>query len=171
MANEIVNRVANSPIIQIDLEEWYVEGPRITIDLKDWLYEGIMLREKDFRVQISEHDWSQYHDAYISVICSTDAIIPQWAGMLLTSALQPYAKKVVFGTSEMLEALLYEEVFSRLDFSAYHEKPLMIKGCSHKPVPAQAFVSFTERAQPYARNIMYGEACSSVPVYKKQKGD
>lgn len=169
MGEEIINKVAKSPLIQIDLEDYYVEGKRISIDFKDWLYEGLILREKDFRESVKNHDWSQYQDTYVSVHCSADAIIPLWANMVLTSVLQPYAKRIVFGSQEELEAMLFEDAFAQIDFKAFTGKPMIIKGCSNRPVPVQAFVSFTQRAQPYVRSVMFGEACSTVPVYKKKR--
>ena len=169
MAEEIVNKVAKSALVQIDLEDYYVDGPRKSIDLKDWLYEGLILREKDFRESVKAHDWESYQDAYVSVFCSTDAIIPLWASMVLTAALQPYVKRIVFGEPRELEALLYEEAFSKLNFEDFSDKPMIIKGCSNKPVPVQAFVSFTQRAQPYVKSVMFGEACSTVPVYKMKR--
>jgi hypothetical protein len=169
MAEEIINKVAQSALVQIDLEDYYVEGARKSIDLKDWLYEGLILREKDFRESVKNHDWEQYENAFVSIHCSTDAIIPLWASMVLTAALQPFAKRIVFGTQEELEALLYEDAFAQIDFEEYSGKPMIIKGCSNKPVPVQAFVSFTQRAQPYVRSVMFGEACSTVPVFKKKR--
>jgi len=155
MAEEIVNRVANNQnLITIDLEDYYPEGKRVLFDIKDWLFEGLILREKDFRAQVKSHDWQQYKDQYIALFCSTDAIIPGWAYLLLTSALQPYVKKVVAGDLEILETILYTEIINNLDISAFQDKLLIIKGCSNKPVPA--------------KSIMYGEACSSVPLFKRK---
>ena len=114
MAEEIINKVAQSALVQIDLEDYYQEGARKSIDLKDWLYEGLILREKDFRESVKSHDWEQYENAFVSIHCSTDAIIPLWASMVLTAALQPFAKRVVFGTQEELEALLYEDAFAKV---------------------------------------------------------
>ena len=166
---EIINKVAQSPLVQINLEDYYHPGKRIEIDLKDWLYEGLILREKDFRESIKTHDWSVYKNALVAINCSTDAIVPLWASMLLTTALQPYAQHIIYGSLEDLEAHLYEEAFRKIDFLAFNGKPMIIKGCSNKPVPVQAYVSFTQKAQPYAKSIMFGEACSTVPVFKKQK--
>lgn len=166
---EIINKIAQSALVQIDLEDYYQNGKRAQIDLKDWLYEGLILREKDFRESIKNHDWSIYENTFVSIHCSTDAIIPLWASMLLTTALQPHAKWVVFGNLEVLEINLFETAFNNIDFTTFADKPMIIKGCSNKPVPVQAFVSFTQRAQPFAKSIMFGEACSTVPVFKKSK--
>ncbi len=165
---EIVNRVANSKLITIDLEDWYQEGVRTVFDIKDWLFEGLLLREKDFRAQVKEHDWSQYKDHFIVLTCSTDAIIPGWAYMLLTTVLSPVARKVVIGSSKDLEEILYQEKFESIDFSIYQDKPVIVKGCSSKPVPDNAYILLIQKVQPYAKSIMYGEACSSVPLFKRK---
>jgi len=169
MAEEIVNRVANNQnLITIDLEDYYPEGKRVLFDIKDWLFEGLILREKDFRAQVKNHDWQQYKDQYIALFCSTDAIIPGWAYLLLTSALQPYVKKVVAGDLEILETILYTEIINNLDISAFQDKLLIIKGCSNKPVPESAYINLIQKLQPVAKSIMYGEACSSVPLFKRK---
>lgn len=169
MAEEIINRVANSPLINIDLEEFYPIGKRIVFDIKDWLYEGIILKEKDFRESVKNHDWSQYQDTYVALTCSEDAIIPSWAYLLLSTELTPYTKKVVVGGLELLETVLFQDVIQSIDISTYQDKPVIIKGCADKPIPASAFSFLIERIQPIAKNIMYGEACSTVPLYKRKK--
>ncbi len=166
---EIVNRVANSNLITIDLEDWYQNGVRSILDIKDWLFEGLILREKDFRAQVTDFDWSQYQDHYVVLTCSTDAIIPGWAYMLLTTMLTPFAKKVVVGSKEDLEVLLYQEQLEQIDYTQYQDKPVIVKGCSNKPVPENAYISLIQKLQPFAKSIMYGEACSSVPLFKKKK--
>jgi hypothetical protein len=168
MAEEIINRVANSKLKVIDLEDYYPEGNRILIDIKDWLLEGLVLREKDFRTSVAQHDWSQYKDCYVALHCSTDAIVPDWAYMLITIQLRKHAKKVVIGTLDHLESILYVSIISNLDTSIYQGMPVIIKGCSHKPVPSNALVMLTEKLQPIAKSIMFGEACSSVPLYKRK---
>ncbi len=169
MAEEIVNRVANNQnLITFDLEEYYPEGKRLVFDIKDWLYEGLILREKDFRQHVKDHDWTQYQDQYLALTCSTDAIIPGWAYLLVTSALHPYTKKVVVGDLEALETILYTEIVSNLDVSEYKDKLLIIKGCSNKPVPDGAYIALIQKLQPVAKSIMYGEACSSVPLFKRK---
>ncbi|GAA4276040.1 DUF2480 family protein [Aquimarina mytili] len=169
MADEIVNRVANNKnLITFDLEEYYPEGDRILFDIKNWLFEGLLLREKDFRKHVVDHDWSQYKDKYIALTCSTDAIIPGWAYLLLTSSVASFAKKVVVGTLDTLETIIYNEIINDLDVSVYQDKLLIIKGCSNKPVPEGAYISLLQKLQPVAKSIMYGEACSSVPLYKRK---
>lgn len=169
MAEEIVNRVANSPLINIDLEELYPDGKRVLFDIKDWLYEGIILREKEFRQSVKEHDWSQYQDAYVALTCSEDAIIPSWAYLLLATELTPYVKKVVVGDLELLETTIFQEVIHGIDISEYQDRPVIIKGCADKPIPPSAFSFLIARIQPVVKNIMYGEACSTVPLYKRKK--
>ncbi len=166
MEEDIINRVAKSPLVTIDLEEYYPEGKRLVFDIKDWLHEGLVLREKDFRNRIKLHDWAQYKDTYIALTCSTGAIIPDWAFMLLTIHLEPYAKKIITGDLIALETSLFQEIINTLDISQFSNKPIIIKGCSKKPVPTSAYVLITKRLKPIAKSIMFGEACSSVPLYK-----
>ncbi len=169
MAEEIINRVANSKLITFDLEDLYPKGERIQFDISKWLMKGFVLREKDFRAEADSHDWSQYRDCYVALHCSTDAIVPGWAYLLLSLHLAPFAKKVTVGSLEALESILFAEILSNHDFSEYEGKPVIIKGCSHKPIPENAYVLAAQKLQPIARSIMYGEACSSVPLFKKRK--
>ena len=166
--SEIVNRVAKSKLITFNLEEHYPEGPRIVLDIKDWLYEGLILREKEFRAQVDAHDWSVYQDAFVALQCSSEAIIPGWAYMLISSRLQPYAKQVVLGDLEALESTLYQKVIDNLDTERFRDKPVIIKGCTNKPVPKNAYLWATARIQQVAKSVMYGEACSSVPLFKRK---
>lgn len=168
MKEEIVNRVANSVLVTLDLEDFYPEEKRATIDISQWLFEGIVLREKDFREALKNQDWSQYRDCYVALYCSTDAIIPGWAYILVSLELSNFAKKTVVGSLETLESILYSEIIRSLDLQPYINKPVIIKGCAHKPIPQNAFVLLAQRLQPIAKSIMYGEACSSVPLFKKK---
>jgi hypothetical protein len=136
------------------------------MDIKDWLFEGLILREKDFRAQLEDHDWSKYDATYVALTCSSEAIIPGWAYMLISTKLQPYTKKVVIGDLEMLESSLYQSILEHLDVSEFVDKPVIIKGCSNKPVPANAYLWATNKIQSVAKSVMYGEACSSVPLFK-----
>lgn len=169
MKDEIINRVANSKLITIDLEDYYPQGRRVLFDIKEWLYEGLVLREKEFRKQAKEHDWSQYKDTFVALYCSTDAIVPAWAFMLISVYLEPYSKKTVIGNLKDLETSIYQDVLDALDFTEFHNKPLIIKGCSNKPVPDNAYIMLIAKLKPLAKSIMYGEACSSVPLFKKPK--
>lgn len=166
MAEEIVNRVANSKLVTFNLEDYYPQGERIIFDISQWLMDGFVLREKDFRSAAKQHDWSQYENAYVALYCSTDAIVPAWAYMLVTTYLQPVAKKVVIGDLKQLETTLYTEIIDKLDVSELEGLPVIVKGCSRKPVPEIAYVLITQKLQPVVKNLMYGEACSFVPLVK-----
>jgi hypothetical protein len=165
---EIVNRVANSALEVFDLEDYYPKGIRAQIDISQWLLEGFLLKEKDFRAHLQNHDWTQYQDQYVAINCSTDAIVPAWASILVAVQLVPYAKKIVNGTIEDLDAALYEELLPNVDYSVYENKAVILKGCSKKPVPMRAYILAAHHLQPFARSIMYGEACSAVPLFKKK---
>jgi hypothetical protein len=167
--DEIVNKVANSVLEVFDLEEYYSKGARTQIDISQWLYEGIVLKEKDFREALKNHDWSQYENHFVAIHCSTDAIIPAWASILVTVHAATFAKKVVSGNLQALESYLYQEILQKIDYSIYQDKPVIIKGCSKKPVPESAYIMAVQHLQPFARSIMYGEACSAVPLYKRVK--
>ncbi len=163
----IVNRVAQSKLVTFDLEDYYPEGKRVVLDIKDWLHEGFILKEKEFRAYISNHDWAQYKDTFVALMCSTNAIVPGWAYMLIATKLQPYVKKVIIGDLQQLETTLYQRVIEDLDISLFKDKLVIIKGCSNKPVPPNAYLLISCKLQPHVKSLMYGEACSSVPLYKK----
>ncbi len=169
MAEEIINRVANSKLVTINLEDFYQEGTRFEVDLKNWLVEGFILREKEFRAELKSHDWSVYKDAYVALHCSTDAIVPAWAYMLISSHLSQFAKKIIYGNLETLESILYAEVLQSFDASEFKNKPIIIKGCSNKPVPQNAYLLLQQKLQPEVKSIMFGEACSAVPLYKQSR--
>jgi hypothetical protein len=166
---EIINKVANSVLEVFDLEDYYPAGVRVQIDISQWLLDGFLLKEKDFREQLNKQDWSIYQDQYVAVSCGTDTIIPKWAIILVTMHLAPFAKKIINGYMEDLDSALYEELLPEIDYTTYQDKPVIIKGCSRKPVPMRAYVLAAQYLQPYARSIMYGEACSAVPLYKSAK--
>jgi len=166
---EIINKVANSGIVTIDLEEFYPKGERKLIDIKDQLFQGLILREKDFREFIKTHEWQQYKDCFVAITCSADAIVPTWAYMLLTLALQPYATKIVFGNLEQLESIVFNEKLQTLKIEDYKDARVVIKGCGTLPVPTNAYVQLTAILQPHVKSLMYGEPCSTVPLYKKAK--
>lgn len=169
MSEEIINRVANSKLIIIDLEDYYPKGERILFDIKDWLLEGLVLREKDFRQQAIEHNWQLYKNCYVALTCSTEAIIPAWAYMLLSTYLEPYATKTIIGDLTVLETSIFQQIIAELDVTQFKDKPIIIKGCSNKPIPDNAYIQLTTKLKPIVKSIMYGEACSSVPLYKKPK--
>ena len=169
MENEIVNKVSQSGLITIDLEEFYPAGERVLFDIKELLFQGLILREKDFREFIKNEDWNKYKDKYVALTCSADAIVPTWAYMLLATQLEPIAKKVVFGNLESLETILYTEILSKIDINIYKDARVVIKGCGNLPIPKSAYVQITSLLRPHAKSIMYGEPCSTVPLYKKLK--
>tara|TARA_R110000868_G_scaffold53163_3_gene167182 strand:- start:19758 stop:20264 length:507 start_codon:yes stop_codon:yes gene_type:complete len=166
---EIINKVANSILEVFDLEDYYPKGIRTQIDISQWLLEGFLLKEKDFREHLKNQDWTQYQDQLVAINCSTDAIVPAWASILVSIQLAPYAKKIVNGNLEDLDVALYEELLPKIDYSFYNNKPVIIKGCSRKPVPMRAYIVAANFLQPVARSIMYGEACSAVPLFKAKK--
>lgn len=169
LEDAIINRVANSKLKTFDLEEIYPEGKRVLFDVKDWLFQELILKETDFRAFVKNHDWSQYKNSFVAVTCSVDAIIPSWAFMLVASELMPFANKVVIGDLELLETVIYQELIGFLDLKDFAEKPVIIKGCADKLIPASAFAFLIAKLQPIARSIMFGEACSTVPLYKSKK--
>lgn len=164
----IINKVADSGLVTIDLEELHVPGERVLFDIRPWLYEGLILREKDFREQIKELDWSAFSGKHVAVTCTADAIVPVWAYMLIAAALAPYAQRTVFGTLDHLENELFRERLAAMDISAFKDQRIIIKGCSHVPVPVSAYFQLTALLQPIVKSIMYGEPCSTVPVYKRK---
>lgn len=165
---EIVNKVAKSPLITLDLEEFYPEGKRIMFDLKDFLFQELILKEKDFRDQLKNHNWEQYKDAYVVLNCTSDAIIPGWAYLLVATYLEPFVKKMTQGNLKDLEVAIFQDLISKMDISEFENKKIMIKGCSKKSIPQSAYVQLIEKIQPVANSLMYGEACSTVPLMKKR---
>jgi hypothetical protein len=164
----IVNKVAESGLITIDLEELYTPGERVLFDIKGWLFEEIILKEKDFREQIKQHDWSIYSNKLVAVTCSADAIVPTWAFMLVATALAPYAQQVIFGDLIRMEEVLFDSKLNSLDLTSFSDQRIVIKGCSKVNVPVSAYVRLTALLQPVVKSIMYGEPCSTVPVYKRK---
>jgi hypothetical protein len=169
MADDIVNRVANSSLKTINLEELYPIGKRTIIDIKPWLFNEFILKEKDFRTSLKNNDWAQYQSQYIALTCSSNAIIPSWAYMLIATYLTPFAKKTIVGTLHELENAIFQDILDHFDYSIYKNLPVIIKGCSNKPIPETAYIQLVEKLQPIAKSIMFGEACSSVPLFKAKK--
>ncbi len=163
---EIINKVSNSGIVTIDLEEFYVPGERILFDIKPHLFMEQILKEKDFREFIKTNNWSIYKDKIVGLICTADAIVPTWAYMLLTLALEPFAKKIIFGSLNEIENILFSEKLSALDVSQFKDARVVIKGCGEIDIPKNAYVQLTTLLKPLAKSIMYGEPCSTVPLYK-----
>ena len=166
MEEQIVNRVASSGLITINPEDFYTDGERVVFDIKEHLYQELVLREKDFREFVKSNDWSFYKDKLVAVTCSNDAIVATWAYMLVAAALQPFAAKTVFGAMETLETVVFNEALQQLNVESYRDQRIVLKGCSNKPVPVSAYVELVRLLQPVAKGIMYGEPCSTVPVFK-----
>jgi hypothetical protein len=169
MEKEIINKVTNSVLEVFDLEHYFPKQSIHTIDISQWLVEGFMLKEKDFRESLKNYDWLQYKDSLVSIYCATDAILPAWTFALVSVYLQPYALKVVSGNRNDLLLNLYQEKLNQIDFSIYEKKPVILKGCSNKPVPQEAYVLAIQKIMPYAKSVMFGEACSAVPLFKSVK--
>ena len=169
MADEIINRVSKSKLVTIELEDFYPDGERVVLDISKWLHEGLILKEKEFRDSIEQHNWMQYNGSFVALNCLTDAIIPSWAYLLITVKLGPYAKKIVVGNLELLETVIFQDIISALDVETYRDKPVIIKGCTNKPIPETAPVQLIEKLLPFAKTIMFGEACSTVPLFKREK--
>lgn len=162
----IVNRVANSNLISLDLEDYYSQGERVVYDLKDNLFQELVLREKDFRTFLKEKDWSVYTGKNVALTCSADAIVPTWAYMLLTIYIQPYANLVIYGSIEELETALLKEVLSKINIIKFKDAKVVIKGCSKVSIPITAYVEITRLLLPVVQTLMYGEPCSTVPLFK-----
>jgi hypothetical protein len=164
----LVNRVAASGLITIKLEDFFPKEELASLDLKDFLFHGLILREKNFREAMQNHDWNQYAGKILLVYCSTDAIIPLWAYMLVASYAAPFAADVFQGDEKTYYQVAFNKALAQLDPLQYEDQRIVVKGCSDKPVPPSAYVELTRLLRPYAKNIMYGEPCSTVPIYKKK---
>lgn len=164
---EIINKVEKSGLVNFDISDLRPKGKRLGIDLKDFLYEGLILREKDFREQVADLDLENYREVFVYLYCSTDAIVPLWAYFLITSKLEAVAKKVVYGDKDFLEAMLISEEIQRYNFEELKDKRVLVKGCSEVEIPTNAYVELVQKLQPLVKSLMFGEACSSVPIYKK----
>jgi len=168
MSDEIVNKVAESGLITLNLEEFLPDRPVVLFDLKEYLFMGLILKEKDFRAAMQQHDWRQYQDKYVAVTCTVDAVIPVWAYMLVASYLQPFAKDVVYGNEEELKNQVLMKNLQQHDVTSYTDKRIVVKGCGDVPIGDRAYLEITKRLRPVAKSIMYGEPCSTVPIYKKK---
>lgn len=170
MEDVIVNRVTASGLITFDLEDYYHAGERVVYDLKDNLFMGMILKEKDFREFLKTHDWTQYSGKNVAITCSEDAIIPTWAYMLLTLQLEQHANCIVYGSLEDLEKELMNEAFQKINFEDFADKRVVVKGCGDLDIPTAVYVAVTRKLQPVVKSLMFGEPCSTVPLYKKPRG-
>lgn len=169
MSQPIVNRVAQSPLKVIDLMEYHSKGPRSVVDVAQWLEQGFILREKSYRVQLDAFDWSIYQNHFVAIQCSTDAILPSWALLLVQSKLIGVAQQAIIGTLDDLEKILFTQQLLRLDLSPYQDAPVIVKGCSEKEIPQSAYALLLDRLQSVAKKISFGEACSAVPIWMRNK--
>jgi|SRR5579859_3344096 len=171
MDDQIINRVTASSLITFDLEELYTPGERVLFDVKDLLFQGLILKEKDFRDFIKQHDWLQFKGKHVAITCSADAVVPTWAFMLLATVLQPHVQSVIFGSLEDLEKELFQKKLNLIDWRKFAHEKVVIKGCSKVEVPVSAYVETVNLLRPFAASIMFGEACSTVPLYKQRKAE
>ena len=166
---EIVNKVAQSSLMVFDLEDYYPDDHVVDLDVSQWLTEGFILRETDFRSQLKEYDWSPFEDKYVALYCSTDAILPAWAFALVSVHLAPFALKIIHGTKELATIEWYQDILNKLDYTDYFENPVILKGCSKKAVPNQVYTLAIQKLIKVSKSVMFGEACSAVPLYKSKK--
>lgn len=169
MSEVFINKVAESGLITIDLAEYYPKGTKIVFDLKEYLFMGLILKEKDFRAALQKIEWERFANAHVAITCSADAIIPVWAYMLVASSLQPFAADIVFGDEQKLISTLLLKNIDTINGEEYADQRVVIKGCGDIEIPESAYVEITAKLRPFVKSIMYGEPCSTVPVYKKQK--
>jgi len=167
MSEPFVNKVAESGLISLDLEHWYPREETAVFDLKDHLFMGMILKEKDFREALKAMDWTVYKDKNVAITCSVDAIIPVWAYMLVAANLQPYAKEIVMGDEKELHKTVFLKNLATIDINEYADKRVVIKGCGETPIADYVYMEITKLLRPVVKSIMYGEPCSTVPVYKK----
>jgi hypothetical protein len=163
-----VNKVAQSGLITLDPASFYPQGERVIYDIKDNLFQGLILREKDVREFVKAHDWAQYKGKNVGITCTADAIVPAWAYMLLANRLAPYALEVVFGDAEVLETVLFMKGMANINLEQYRDQRIVLKGCGDTPVPVSAYVELTKMLTPIAKSLMFGEPCSTVPIYKRK---
>lgn len=164
----IINKVAQSGLVTLDPASFYPQGDRVVYDMKDNLYMELILKEKDFREFVRNHDWTQYTGKNVAITCTADAIVPAWAYMLIANRMAPYAREVVFGDTAVLETVLFEKAMAGFDVEQYRDQRVVIKGCGDTDVPVSAYVELTKKLTPVVKSIMFGEPCSTVPIYKRK---
>ena len=168
MQETIVNKIAESGLVTLDLEEYYPKEEIVVFDLKAHLFMGLILKEKDFRAALQNIDWSQYQSKNVALTCSADAIIPMWAYMLVASYLRPFANEIIFGNKETVISTLILKNLSKINGEEFTDKRIVVKGCGDVQIPESAYIEIINKLRPYAKSIMYGEPCSTVPIYKKK---
>ena len=167
MSGEIVNKIAKRGLITLEMKSFKGDQKRALIDISKWLFQGLVLKEKLFRTNLKEHNWEKYKDKYVAIYCSTDTIIPVWAYMLVGKYLQPYAKKSILGDKFSLEKEIFDINIKEISTEEFTDKRILIKGCSDTYIPEESFVLISEKLMGCAKSIMFGEACSNVPIFKK----
>lgn len=165
---ELVNKVAQSGLITIDLEDFFPTDTFVELDIKDFLFRGLILKELEFRATLKTHDWTIYKDKTVAVFCSTDAILPQWSFMLVATYLSAQTNNIFFGNAEKVEYNLFLENIKKIDETKYIDEKIVIKGCGTKTVTGEAYLEITKKLQPVVKSLMFGEPCSTVPIYKKK---
>lgn len=168
MSEPIINKVAESGLISIDLAQYFPTNEIVVFDIKPYLFMELILKEKDFRTSLSTIDWSSYQDKIVGIFCSTDAIIPMWANMLIVANLTPFAKAIYFGDENKTKELVLLQAINNIDNSIFADQRIVVKGCGDTPIGESAYIAITQKLRPVVKSIMYGEPCSTVPVYKKK---
>jgi Protein of unknown function (DUF2480) len=168
MSEVIVNKVAESSLITLNPEDYYPQQETALFDIKEFLFMGLILKEKDFRAALLQVDWEQYRNKNVAVTCTADAIIPVWAYMLVASYLQPIANEIVFGNEDYLHKILFLKNLSKINPAEFADKRVVVKGCGELPITEAAYVEITRILRPVVKSIMYGEPCSTVPIFKKK---
>ena len=168
MSESIVNKVSESGLITLDLEQYYPKEKAVVFDLKDYLFMGLILKEKDFREALKNLDWEAYRSKYVGVTCSVDAIIPPWAYMLVATYLQPVARDVIMGDEKEVHKTIFLQNIQGIDVGEFTGQRVVVKGCGEMPIGEFAYMEVTKRLRPVAKTIMYGEPCSTVPIFKNR---
>lgn len=168
MSEPIINKVAESGLISIDLAQYFPSNEIVVFDIKPYLFMELILKEKDFRTSLSTIDWSSYQDKIVGIFCSADAIIPMWANMLIVAHLTPYAKAIYFGDENKTRELVLLQEINNIDNSVFEDQRIVVKGCGDTPIGESAYIAITQKLRPVVKSLMYGEPCSTVPVYKKK---
>lgn len=168
MSETFINKVAESGLISLDLAQYIPNNEIVIFDIKPYLFMELILKEKDFRASLANIDWTQYQDKIVGIFCSADAIIPMWANMLIVSNLSPFAKSVYFGDENKTRELVLLEEIQKIDPSSFNDQRVVVKGCGDTPIGESAFIAITQKLRPVVKSIMYGEPCSTVPVFKKK---
>ncbi len=165
---EIENKIAKSGLETLELGDLYDPTPKASLDIKPWLFQEMIVKEKEFKKHLNEHDWTQYQGHYVCFFSSVDAIIPNWAWLMIANKLQNNCKRYFNGTPQQFNEVLFNESITQFDVTHFHNKRVLIKGCSDKEIPSSAFSTMASKLLPIVKSLMFGEACSNVPIYKQK---